>query len=109
MVGVPEETEEDVIKTIESMDDLRGFRSLIVPLFFVPMGKLKSEDWLKETEMNELHKELLVKCLRHDLYWIDQLIHLGFAGRWYGKILSSLHKVFVQIVEFKTKSAGIQT
>ena len=82
MVGVPEETEEDVIKTIESMDDLRGFRSLIVPLFFVPMGKLKSEDWLKETEMNELHKELLVKCLRHDLYWIDQLIHLGFAGRW---------------------------
>ncbi len=109
MVCVPEETEEDVIKTIESMDDLRGFRSLIVPLFFVPMGKLKSEDWLKETEMNELHKELLVKCLRHDLYWIDQPIHLGFAGRWYGKILHSLHKVFVQIVEFKTKSAGIQT
>ena len=69
IVGVPEETEEDLIKTIELMDDLKNIRSLIVPLFFVPMGRLKDEDWFKETEMNELHKELLVKCLKHDLYW----------------------------------------
>jgi len=107
IVGVPEETEEDIIKTIELMDDLKDIRSLIVPLFFVPMGGLKDEDWFEETEMSELHKELLVKCLRHDLYWIGELIRLGFVGKWRGTILRSLYEVFVKIVEFKVKRAGI--
>ncbi|MBC7131409.1 B12-binding domain-containing radical SAM protein, partial [Candidatus Bathyarchaeota archaeon] len=82
IVGVPEETEEDLIKTIELVEDLKGIRSLIVPLFFVPMGRLKDEDWFKETEMNPLHTELLIKCLKHDLHWIDSLIDLAFEGKW---------------------------
>src|SRR3990170_959690 len=56
IVGLPEEKEEDVIKTMELVDDLKHFRSLIVPLFFVPLGRLKSENWFKQTEMSELHK-----------------------------------------------------
>lgn len=107
IVGVPEETEEDIIRTIELMDDLKDIRSLIVPLFFVPMGRLKDEGWFKETEMNEFHKELLVKCLKHDLYWIGELIRLGFVGKWRGTILRSLYEVFVKIVEFKARRAGI--
>ena len=90
------------------MDDLKDGRSLIVPLFFVPMGRLKNEDWFKETEINELHKELLAECLKHDLYWIGELIRLGFVGKWRGTILRSLYEVFVKIVEFKAKRAGIQ-
>jgi len=109
IVGSPEETEEDVIKTMELMDDLKGFRSLIVPLFFVPMGRLKDDDWFKQTEMGEFHKELLAKCLRHDLYWIDQIISLGLDGKLYRSILFSLYKVFAKIVGFKAKKAGIQT
>ena len=81
IIGVPEETEDDVAKTIELMDDLKKIRSLIVPLFFVSMGRLKDEDWFKETEMNELHQELLLECLKHDLYWIDDLIDLSFTGK----------------------------
>ena len=80
IVGVPERTE-DLIKTIELMDYLKNIRSLIVPLFFVPIGRLKDEDWFKETEMNELHKELLAECLKHDPYWIGELIRLGFVGK----------------------------
>ena len=48
IVGLPEETEEDVIKTMDLVDDFKGMRSLIVPLFFVPLGKLKSEDWFTQ-------------------------------------------------------------
>jgi len=33
IVGLPEEKEEDIIKTMELVDDLKGFRSLVVPLF----------------------------------------------------------------------------
>ena len=38
IVGLPEEKEEDIIKTMDLVDDFKGMRSLIVPLFFVPLG-----------------------------------------------------------------------
>ncbi len=107
IVGAPEETEDDLIKTVELMDDLKGFRSLIVPLFFVPMGKLKSEDWFKETEMTELHKELLVKCLNHGLYWINELIDMSFTEKWYSLVISQFYRLFAGVVRYKVRKAGI--
>jgi len=107
IVGAPEETEEDLNKTIELMDDLKHVRSLIVPLFFVPMGKLKNEEWFKETEMTELHTELLVKCLNHGLYWINELIGLSFTGKWYRRLISQFYRVFAKVVSYKVKKAGI--
>ena len=107
IVGAPEETENDIIKTIELMDDLKDVRSLIVPLFFVPMGRLKDEQWFKETQMSKLHKELLIKCAEHDFYWVEKLIDLSFAGKWYAGILQSFYKVFARIAKYKAKKAGI--
>jgi radical SAM superfamily enzyme YgiQ (UPF0313 family) len=108
IVGVPEETEEDLIKTIELVEDLKNVRSLIVPLFFVPMGRMSNEDWFKDTEMNELHMELLIKCLKHDFYWIDNLINLSFGRKWYGMFLKPFYRLFVGIIRYKAKKAGIK-
>jgi len=108
IVGVPEETEDDIIKTIELVDELRDVRSLIVPLFFVPMGRLKDEEWFKETQMTELHRELLIKCLEHDFYWIEKLIDLAFAGKWRAGIMRRFYRLFVRIVRYKAKKAGIE-
>jgi radical SAM superfamily enzyme YgiQ (UPF0313 family) len=107
IVGVPEETEEDLIKTIELMDDLKNCRSLIVPLFFVPMGKLKDEDWFKDTGMTKLHEELLTKCLQHDYRWIRGLIDASFAGNWREKTTGPFYKVFAFLVEIAAKRQGI--
>lgn len=107
IVGSPEEKEEDLIKTMELMDELRHFRSLIVPLFFVPMGRLKDEKWFKDTEMTELHRQLLVKCLEHDLYWVDELIRLSFVGKWYARILQSFYRGFAAIFKYKARKAGL--
>jgi len=107
IIGVPEETEEDLVKTIELMDDLGDVRSLIVPLFFVPMGRLKDEEWFKDTQMTELHKELLKKCLEHDFYWVEKLIDLSFAGKWYASFLQQLYRIFVALVRYQAKKAGI--
>ncbi len=60
IVGLPEEQESDILKTMELVDDLKDMRSLIVPLFFVPLGKLKSEDWFNDTQLSEAHKQLLI-------------------------------------------------
>jgi radical SAM superfamily enzyme YgiQ (UPF0313 family) len=107
IVGLPEETEEDVIKTMELIDDLRGVRSLIVPLFFVPLGRLKSGDWFRKAEMTELHKELLFQCAEHDFYWMDNLIEWAFAGKWYVRFLREFYKVFAGIVKRKARQLEV--
>lgn len=107
MVGVPEETEDDLLKTIEMMDQLKQFRSLIVPLFFVPMGRLKDKDWFKDTAVNDLHKELLVKCMEHDFYWIDRLLDISFNSKIQRNMLKPFFNLFVSLLKYKARRNGI--
>lgn len=107
IVGLPEEKEEDVIKTMELVDELKGDRSLIVPLFFVPLGRLKREDWFRTTEMTELHKQLLFLCAEHDFRWLDDLIDLSFAGRWYVRFLKEFYRIFAGIAKRKARQVEI--
>jgi len=107
IMGLPEEREEDVLKTMELMDDLKGYRSLIVPLFFVPLGRLKSRDWFRKAEMNELHKQLLFQCAEHDFYWLDSLIDLAFAGKWYVRFLREFYRVFAEIAKRKARQVEV--
>jgi radical SAM superfamily enzyme YgiQ (UPF0313 family) len=107
IVGLPEEREEDVLKTMELIDDLKCCRSLIVPLFFVPLGRLKSRNWFKKAEMNELHKQLLFQCAEHDFYWLDSLIDLAFGGKWYVRFLREFYKVFVGVAKRKARQVEV--
>jgi radical SAM superfamily enzyme YgiQ (UPF0313 family) len=103
IVGLPDEKGEDIIKTMDLVDDLKGMRSLIVPLFFVPLGKLKSEDWFTETKLSELHKELLIRCAEHDFYWVDNLLDWSFSGKWYSRIMKEFFKGFSAIAKHKVR------
>jgi radical SAM superfamily enzyme YgiQ (UPF0313 family) len=103
IVGLPEEREEDLLKTMEMMDDLKGCRSLIVPLFFVPLGRLKSEDWFKDTALTELHRQLLIQCSEHDFHWMGNLIDMAFGGKWYSPALKGGYKVFAYIAKRKAR------
>jgi radical SAM superfamily enzyme YgiQ (UPF0313 family) len=107
IVGVPEETENDLVKTLELMDDLKGCRSLIVPLFFVPMGRLKDEEWFKKAQMTRLHTELLLKCLEHDYYWLDSLISLAFSGSWHEHVVRPLFNIFAFLVKLRANQSGL--
>jgi len=103
ILGLPEEQESDIIKTMELVDDLKEMRSLIVPLFFVPLGKLKSEDWFTDTKLNELHKQLLIQCAEHDFYWVDNLLDWAFSGKWYQRIMKEFYKGFAAIAKSKVR------
>jgi hypothetical protein len=80
---------------------------LIVPLFFVPLGRLKSEDWFRRAEMTELHKQLLFQCAEHDFYWLDNLIEWAFVGKWYVRFLREFYKVFAGIAKRKARQVEI--
>jgi len=75
ILGLPGETEKDVELTIELVEDLKSFKSLIVPLFLVSMGGLKNkaDSFMFEKMMNK-HYELYLKCWEHNLNWAPTLV-----------------------------------
>jgi len=103
IVGLPDETEEDLTKTMDLIDDLKPMRSLIVPLFFVPLGNLKSQDWFTKAQLNERHKQLLIQCAEHDFYWVDELLDMSIQGRWYSAIMKEFYKGFSAIAKRKVR------
>ena len=73
ILGLPGEEEEDILKTIELMDRLKNYKSLIVPLFFVPIGSLKKEKRFTVDDMKEYHWDLMLKCWDHGMRWAEEL------------------------------------
>jgi radical SAM superfamily enzyme YgiQ (UPF0313 family) len=105
IVGLPEETEDDVIKTMELVDDVKDCRSLIVPLFFVPLGKLKNKDWFREAQVNKLHEQLMFQCAEHSLRWVDSLLDMSFMDKGYRVALKQLYKVFTGLARRRIRQA----
>ncbi len=70
IMGLPKETEEDVLRTIELIERLRSYKSLIVPLFFVPMGAISGEKPFSSEDLKPYHWELMISCWKHDVKWI---------------------------------------
>ena len=74
ILGLPGETVDDVVKTIELIEDLKDYRSLIVPMFFVPMGALRSSDWFTSIHLTREHAELMLVALKHSLKWAKDIL-----------------------------------
>ena len=75
ILGLPEEKPEDVVKTAELLDRLRPYRSVIVPMFFVPMGALKKNKWFLRDHITREHIEVMYKCFEHTVYWAEDIIN----------------------------------
>ncbi|HDM36459.1 MAG TPA: B12-binding domain-containing radical SAM protein [Candidatus Syntrophoarchaeum butanivorans] len=82
IMGMPGEEREDVLITLELIEELKTFKSLIVPLFFVPVGRLERERFFRRKDMLPEHWMLLSACIRHDLGWVRELAaeHLEMTG-----------------------------
>jgi len=82
--GLPGETADDVIKSIELVEDLKDYKSLVVPLFFVPIGMLKEQKFFTYKKMLPEHWQLLACCMKHNFKWIYELENeaLGVVGKF---------------------------
>ena len=74
--GLPGETTDDVIKSIELVEDLKGTLSLIVPMNFVSMrgSALESEETFTMAKMTPEHWQLFGECIDHDLKIVPELM-----------------------------------
>ncbi|MBI5000861.1 MAG: B12-binding domain-containing radical SAM protein [Euryarchaeota archaeon] len=72
MTGLPDETEEDLIQTLELIDDLKGTKSFLTPLVFIPIEEAVLSD-AKRVDMDRLSErqwEFIANCWKHNIdYW----------------------------------------
>lgn len=99
IMGLPGERSDDVNKTIELVGDLREYKSLIVPLFFVPIGNLKSERFFKMKDMLPEHWQLLASCIRHNFKWVYTLEREMFEAKRISRLKSIALKTFTHYME----------
>ncbi len=104
ILGFPEETTDDVVKTIELLDRLKPYRSLIIPMFFVPMGALKNRDWFRKNAVKREHVELMIKTLEHSTYWAGNIMREFYMKSFKYLPLKILLKFFIWYVNHKVKS-----
>jgi len=88
IMGLPGETEKDIDLTIDLIEKLRTFKSLIIPLFLVSEGGLKDKaESFTMKKLTPKHSELLLKCWEHNLDWGDAFLKeyaVTRGGKGYG-------------------------
>jgi len=85
ILGLPGETERDVELTIDLVEELKPFKSLIVPLLLVSEGGLKNRaESFALNQMTLAHSELFLKCWEHNLDWGENLLSEYFAIKGWG-------------------------
>ncbi len=69
VTGLPGETEDDVLQTLDLVDDLKDMLVFIVPMNFVAMGEssLSREKSFTVEKMTPLHWRLIGTCMEHDV------------------------------------------
>jgi radical SAM superfamily enzyme YgiQ (UPF0313 family) len=74
--GLPGETADDVLRSIELVEDLKGTPSLIVPMNFVSMrgSVLNNEETFTIRKMTPEHWQLMGECIEHDLKVVPELM-----------------------------------
>ena len=69
ILGMPGETEEDSLKTLELVDDMKDLDILLIPLFFVPIDGaiLQKQSRISLRDMNDIHWEIIARSWRHNV------------------------------------------
>ena len=55
------------------MNRIKDYKSLIVPLFFVPIGNLTGDRGFTVDDMKDYHWRLVLKCWNHGMRWAEVL------------------------------------
>ena len=105
ILGFPGEEPDDVVKTIELLERLKQYRSIIVPMIFVPMGVLKgSEGGIMGLKFTREHAEAMKIAFRHTVKWAEDIMNNFYLRKKVYAPLRLLLKVFIWIAKQKVSS-----
>jgi radical SAM superfamily enzyme YgiQ (UPF0313 family) len=77
IVGLPDENEEDVLKTLELMDSLKGYNAFYVPLFFVPLENciLMNKKGAELDSLSKARWDFFIRCWEYNIrIWRDTFL-----------------------------------
>ncbi|MEM2907353.1 MAG: hypothetical protein QW739_04690, partial [Candidatus Odinarchaeota archaeon] len=80
IIGFPDETADDVMKTLELLDRLKKYKSVIVPLFCVPIAELADQPFFGTDRMIKAHWDVFLSCWDHLKIWLKELAVDHTAG-----------------------------
>ena len=83
IVGLPEETEADVLATLELMDKLKGYNAFYVPLFFVPLENciLMNKKGADLDSLSKARWDFFIRCWDYNIrIWKDTFLEARFSN-----------------------------
>jgi len=103
--GLPGENEDDILQTLELIDDLKGYRCLLLPGNFTPLGAYEKDKGLSHdiNEIDELNKQILKKSISHDLYWINNFRYDLLRDSNYKILLHFMAIILMKQYRFRTR------
>ncbi len=79
IVGFPDETSEDIVKTLELVDVLRNMKAKcwLFPLLLTPIGRTRVEKlpFGSLAGFTDEHWDLLLTCIEHDIFFTREVLH----------------------------------
>jgi len=70
IIGLPGENEDDVIKTLDLIDDLKGNSLIYSVFFFIPMNELKDKEFFNTNELTMRRWELFYTCWMYSIRFL---------------------------------------
>lgn len=101
IIGLPGETSDDVVRTAELVERLKYYRSIIVPMFFVPMGSLRNKDWFKKHYITHDHIDLMLKITQHTIYWAEEIMNKCYLKEPHLAPVRLGLKLFIRYVKWR--------
>jgi len=103
IIGLPDENEEDVIETLELMDNLRDFNAFYVPLLFVPLENclLMNKQGAEIDSLTKARWEFITRCWEYNArIWGNSFIEAKIRNPLLCKLVKTA-------MPFAAKVAGI--
>jgi radical SAM superfamily enzyme YgiQ (UPF0313 family) len=93
IVGLPEEKEEDVLETLDLMDDLKGYNAFYVPLFFVPLENclLMNKRGAELDSLSKARWEFVIRCWEYNIrIWRNTFLEHRFQNPMVFKAINNV-------------------
>ncbi|MCJ2513471.1 MAG: B12-binding domain-containing radical SAM protein [Candidatus Thermoplasmatota archaeon] len=101
ITGLPDENENDLIKTLDLVDDIKHFKLYFIIFYFVPLegSGLENESFFKFDNITDRRWELFYKCYMKTISSLREDLYIIFKN----KILASLYARILNEVEYDLK------
>lgn len=101
ITGLPDENEDDLIKTLDLIDDIKSFKLYFIIFYFVPLegSELENKSFFKFDDITDRRWELFNKCYLKTISSLREDLYIIFKN----KILATLYGKILNEVEYDLK------